>query len=100
MKLLSHVRCLSRHLVGTLAVAGAVAIPALDLDGYTLPGDPLRSDRVWRAGGSWTLPVLDGQLPRLALDLHVEYFFTRHGSNDFLYNYSSHSLGIGATVSY
>lgn len=74
--------------------------PALDLDGYTLPGDPLRSDRVWRAGGSWTLPVLDGQLPRLALDLHVEYFFTRHGSNDFLYNYSSHSLEIGATVSY
>lgn len=77
--------------------SGAVA---LDAEGVALAGLRARRDRIWRAGAGWTLPLAPSKTGPLSLDLHVDYFFTRHRSNDTFYNYTAHAVGIGATVSY
>lgn len=73
---------------------------ALGLDGLEAPGSPLRVDRISRAGASWTMPVLRTTTGPFGLNLVVDYRFTRHSSNDAFYNYSSHAVGLGVTVSY
>lgn len=76
------------------------ATPAYGLDGQPLPGDPLRADRIWRAGVSWTMPIAPERTGRLALDAIVTYAYTRHDSNDLFYNYRSHVAGIGASIGF
>jgi len=76
------------------------ALLALDRNGAGLPSLALRKDRIWRAGAGWTMPLLPSKTGPLGIDLNVDYLFTRHQSNDAFYNYTSHAIGIGATVSY
>jgi hypothetical protein len=73
---------------------------ALGLDGMPVAGDPLRADRIWRAGASWTIPILRERTGPLDLGVALDYLFTRHRSNDAFYNYSSHAVGFGFTVGY
>ena len=48
-----------------------------------------RADQVWRANAEWTIPVLPSKTGSLSLELNIDYFFTRHRSNDAFYNYTS-----------
>lgn len=73
---------------------------AFGLDGLALASGDLRADRIWRAGVAWTLPVLRERTGPLGLALVLDYQFTRQQSNDAFYNYSSHGLGFGMSVSY
>jgi hypothetical protein len=73
---------------------------ALGLDGLALASGELRADRIWRAGAAWSLPVLRERTGPLGLHLVLDYQFTRQQSNDAYYNYSSHGLGFGLSVSY
>ncbi len=73
---------------------------ALDLDGAPVAGDPLRADRIWRAAASWTVPLLRERTGAWDLGIALDYLFTRHRSNDAYYNYNSHGVGLGFTVSY
>ncbi len=73
---------------------------ALDLAGEPLAGDPLRRDRLFRAGADWTLPVAPSRTGAVALDLVLHYTYTHHESNDFLYRYRSHLGGIAFTVGF
>ncbi len=79
---------------------GYNGLTALDSDGEALSGLPSRADRVWRAGAGWTLPLFASKTGPVGLDLNVNYYFTRHRSNDVFYNYTSHAAGLGVTVSY
>jgi len=76
------------------------ATPAYGLDGDPLAGDPLREDRIWRTGLSWTHPFLPDQTGPVAVDLLVNYTYTRHESNDLFYNYRSHVVGLGAAIGF
>ena len=73
---------------------------ALDLDGAPVAGDPLRADRIWRAAASWTVPLLRERTGAWDLGIALDYLFTRHRSNDAYYNYTSHGVGLGFSVSY
>ena len=73
---------------------------ALALTGDALTGEPLREDKVWRANAGWTIPMFGASTGPLAVDLNVDYYFTRHRSNDVFYNYSSHGVTLGVTVGY
>jgi len=73
---------------------------ALGLTGDALAGDLLRDDEVWRANAGWTLPVFGAKTGAFAVDLNLDYYFTRHRSNDAFYNYTSHGLALGLTVGY
>jgi hypothetical protein len=73
---------------------------ALDIDGAPLAGDPLRADRIWRAGASWTVPLGREWTGAWDLGITVDYLYTRHRSNDAYYNYTSHAVGLGFTASY
>jgi hypothetical protein len=73
---------------------------ALDVEGLALPGGDLRADRIWRAGAAWTVPLLCERTGPLGLEVVVDYQFTQHRSNDAFYNYSSHAVGLGLSVSY
>jgi hypothetical protein len=73
---------------------------ALGLDGLPLDSRDLRADRIWRAGAAWTMPVLRERTGPVGLALVLDYQFTRQQSNDAYYNYSSHGLGFGLSVSY
>jgi len=73
------------------------AVAALDATGLPLAGDPLREDRITRAGVSLSLPVPAPDTFSLALAL--EYGFTRSRSNDAFYDYRSHAFGIALTLS-
>ena len=74
--------------------------PALDLDGMPIAGGGIRADTIRRAGLTWTLPISRDHTGPLGVDVNVGYGYTRHRSNDLVYNYSSHSLGIGLTVAH
>jgi hypothetical protein len=74
--------------------------PALALDGLVALGAPLRGDRIWRTGASWTMPMFPSRTGPVGLDLVIDYRFTRHRSNDAFYNYASHAVGLGVKVSY
>jgi hypothetical protein len=76
------------------------AVVALDADGSGLPALELRADRIWRASAGWTVPIARSKSGPLALDLSIDYLFTRHRSNDAFYNYTTHTIGLGAKVSY
>jgi hypothetical protein len=73
---------------------------ALDLEGNPLATDELRGDRIWRTGASLSVPLLSGRTGPLGLSLDGDYWFTRHRSNDVFYNYRSHRVGAGVSVSY
>ena len=73
---------------------------ALDLEGVELASGELREDRIWRAGGGISVPLFGSQTGPVELSLDGDYAYTRHRSNDLFYNYRSHSVGVGFTVSY
>jgi hypothetical protein len=73
---------------------------ALGLDGLPLAGGELRADRIWRAGVAWKLRVLREWTGPVGVHLVLDYQFTRQQSNDAYYNYSSHGLGLGLSMSY
>jgi hypothetical protein len=76
------------------------ASPALNLDGTVNAAAGPRADRIWRAGAAWTQPVLGSHTGPIGLGLVVDYWYTEHHSNDAFYNYTSHALGLGVSVSY
>ena len=76
------------------------ASPPLNLDGSVNAAAGTRADRIWRAGAAWTQPVLRNRTGPIGLDLVVDYWYTTHHSNDAFYNYTSHALGLGVSVSY
>ncbi len=76
------------------------ATPAYGLDGEPLDGEPLRDDRIWRAGAAWTHAFLPDRTGPLAVDVVLRYTYTRHQSNDLFYNYRSHVAGLSVTVGY
>jgi hypothetical protein len=92
--------------LGTLEGWGAwsakhyTATPAYGLDGLPLPGAPLRTDRIWRGGAGWSVPLAPTHTGPIALDLVVHYTYTHHQSNDLLYNYRSHVIGVGTTLGF
>jgi hypothetical protein len=69
-------------------------------DGWPLPGEPLRSDRLVRAGAGWTMPVLPAKTGATAIDLITGYVFTRSRSNDAFYDYTSHMIGVSVSVGF
>jgi len=73
---------------------------ALDESGVASADGRLRADRIVRAGAAWTLPLFPEWTGPVGLNLVADYSFTRHRSNDAFYNYSSHALGLGVTLSY
>jgi hypothetical protein len=73
---------------------------ALDADWSPLPGEPLREDRVWRAGLTLSLPLFPGRTGPLALTLETLYDFTDSASNDVFYEYRSHSVFAALAVGY
>ncbi len=73
---------------------------ALGADGLPRPGDALRADRIWRAGASWTAPILGERTGAWNLGLSLDYLFTRHQSNDAFYDFTSHAVGFGVKVAY
>jgi len=75
-------------------------LSALDANGVALSGLPSRADRVWRAGAGWTMPLFASKTGPIGLDLNVDYYFTRHRSNDAFYNYTSHGVATGFSFSY
>jgi hypothetical protein len=76
------------------------ATPAYGLDGEPLDGEPLRRDRLWRAGAAWTHALLPDRTGPVAVDVVLRYGYTRHASNDLYYNYRSHVVGVSVTVGY
>jgi hypothetical protein len=73
---------------------------ARGLDGLPLASGELRADRIWRAGAAWTLGVLRERTGPVGVHVVLDYQFTRQASNDAYYNYTSHGLGLGLSVSY
>jgi hypothetical protein len=76
------------------------ATPAYGLDAEPLSGEPLRADRLWRAGATWTHPFMPDKTGPVAVDLLVTYAYTKHASNDLFYNYRSHVFGVAASVGF
>ena len=73
---------------------------ALEFDGVEMVSGELRADRILRAGAGVNVPLFSSRTAPLALSLDVDYWFTRHRSNDLFYNYRSHGAGVGFSVSY
>jgi hypothetical protein len=73
---------------------------ALGGDGLPLPEEPLREDRITRAGLELSLPFLSARTGSVALGLEIGYVYTDARSNDVYYDYTSHALGLGLTVEY
>ncbi len=73
---------------------------ALDASGMPLATGDLRADRIWQAGGAWTMPVLGERTGPVGLEVVVDYHYTRHRSNDAFYNYSSHTVGFAVALAY
>ncbi len=76
------------------------AMLALGADGGPLPGEPLRSDRLVRAGAGWTIPVWPSKTGATAIDLITGYVFTQSRSNDAYYDYRSHRVGFSVSVGF
>lgn len=85
---------------GTWLLKDYRATPPLNPDGTPDMTGGTRADRIWRAGAAWTQPVLSGRTGPIGLNLVVDYWYTAHHSNDAFYNYTSHALGLGVSVSY
>ena len=73
------------------------SVGALDSGGAPLPGNALREDRITRAGVGFTLPLASPEA--FALGITLEYDFTRSRSNDALYDYRDHAVGLALTLS-
>lgn len=69
-------------------------------DGWPLAGEPLRSDRLVRAGAGWTMPVWPAKTGATAIDLITGYVYTRSRSNDVFYDYTSHMIGVSVSVGF
>jgi len=73
---------------------------ALGPDGWPVPGEPLRADRLVRAGAGWTAPLWPAKTGATSIDLTVAYLFTRSRSNDAFYSYTSHTMGVSMSVGF
>jgi hypothetical protein len=73
---------------------------ALGSDGWPVSGEPLRSDRLTRAGAGWTLPIRPGKTGPADIDLIVGYVYTHARSNDAFYTYASHMVGLSVAVGF
>jgi hypothetical protein len=85
---------------GTWLLKDYRATPALNLDGSVNVAAGPRADRIWRTGAAWTQPILPSRTGPVGLNFVVDYWYTSHESNDAFYNYTSHALGVGVSVSY
>jgi hypothetical protein len=72
----------------------------LALDALGAAAGGLRADTITRAGASVSWPLFAEWTGQLGIALNGNYAFTRHRSNDAYYNYTSHGVGLGVTVSY
>ena len=99
---LKHVRPggLEIEAVGAWMAKNYRGMQALDLEGEPVAGGSLREDRIWRAGLGWSIPLFPSKTGPVGLNLDVDYWYTRHRSNDLFYNYRSHVVGVGVTVKY
>lgn len=85
---------------GTWVLKDYRATAPLNPDGTFDLAAGTRADRISRVGAAWTQPVLRGRTGPIGLDLVADYWYTAHHSNDAFYNYTSHALGLGVSVSY
>jgi hypothetical protein len=76
---------------------GAVA---LDAAGVSLAGSPLRADHIRLAQASWIQPLLASRTGAVAISADLGYRYLRHRSNDAFYDYTSHAVMAGLTVTY
>ncbi len=74
--------------------------PAVDAEGNTLTGSPLRRDRVWRGNAWWSTPVLASRTGKVELTFDLTYRYIRSRSNDAFYSYTSHGVGAGLSIGY
>jgi hypothetical protein len=77
-----------------------VSTVALDETGAPLPDGALRSDAVWRAAASASVPVLGGRTGSVSLALEMGWQYTRHRSNDAFYRYDAHGVRVGISATY
>ena len=77
-----------------------VSTVALDETGAPLPDGALRSDTVWRAAASASVPVLGGRTGSVSLALEMGWQYTRHRSNDAFYRYDAHGVRMGISATY
>lgn len=76
------------------------AQPALDADGLALTDGATRVDRVTQASLAASIPVLTARTGAWSLALQPAWRFTDSSSNDAYYDYESHALELGLTLSY
>ncbi len=74
--------------------------PALDLDGLPLPDGATRVDRVSQASLLASIPVLTARTGSWSLALQPGWRYTDSSSNDAYYDYASHALELGLSLSY
>ena len=74
--------------------------PALGLDGQPLPGGATRADRVSQASLVASIPVLTARTGSWSLALQPGWRYTDSSSNDAYYDYASHALELGLSLSY
>jgi hypothetical protein len=74
--------------------------PAYGLDGAPLADGTLRHDTVWRGGIRLSLPVFGTRTGSWDVKVLGGYDYTRSRSTDAFYQYSSHAIGLGASLSY
>lgn len=77
-----------------------VATGALAETGEPRPDGALRSDTVWRAAASASVPVLGGRTGAVSLALEMGWQYTRHRSNDAFYGYDAHDVRVGVSATY
>ncbi len=73
---------------------------ALDDAGAPVSGSPLRWDTVALGTVTWTQPILGANTGPLGLSAELGYRFIKHRSIDTYYNYTSHALSAGFSISY
>jgi hypothetical protein len=73
---------------------------ALDAAGAPVSGSPLRWDTVALSTVTWTQPILGANTGPLSLSAEFGYRFIKHRSIDTYYNYTSHALSAGFSISY
>jgi hypothetical protein len=77
-----------------------VATVALDETGEPRPDGALRTDTVWQASATASVPVLGGRTGAVALALELGWQYTRHRSNDAFYRYDAHAVRVGLSAAY
>ncbi len=74
--------------------------PALDASGLPLPDGSMRTDRVSQGGLLAAVPVFAARAGAWTLELQPSWRFTSSSSNDAYYDYTSHALALGVSLSY